>query len=116
MDVNSIQEAVSLRVVADEQLDAARAARAGRAAHTVYGGKEHALRQTVLALAAGNRLDDHQSPGEATLLVISGKVQIGTATSAVEGGDGDYLVIPDEIHNLVALEDSVVLLTVVARR
>jgi quercetin dioxygenase-like cupin family protein len=115
LDVDSIEAAVSLRAVGDEQLDAARAARAGRAAHTVYGGQQRTLRQTVLALAAGNRLDDHRSPGEATILVLSGKVQIGTETSAVQGGDGDYLVIPDEIHNLVALEDSVVLLTVVAR-
>ncbi|PRC42595.1 cupin, partial [Mycobacterium sp. ITM-2017-0098] len=34
----------------------------------------------------------------------------------VEGVIGDFLVIPDEVHNLVAVEDSVVLLTVVARR
>lgn len=108
--------AFSLRRVGDEQLDAARAARAGRAAHTVFGGQDRALRQTVLALAAGNRLDDHQSPGEATLLVLRGKVQIGTATHTVGGAEGDFLVIPDEVHNLVALEDSAVLLTVVAGR
>ena len=109
-------DALSLKSVGDEQLDAARSARAGRAAHTVFGGLDRTLRQTVLALAAGNRLDDHESPGEATLLVLRGRVQIGTATDSVDGGEGDYLVIPDEIHNLVALEDSVVLLTVVARR
>ncbi|PRC50199.1 cupin, partial [Mycobacterium sp. ITM-2017-0098] len=72
------REVVSLRGLADEQLDAARGARAGRAAHTVYGGREHALRQTVLALAEGNRLDDHESPGEATLVVLHGRVQLGT--------------------------------------
>lgn len=109
-------EALSLTGVGDEQLDAARAARAGRAAHTVFGGQGRALRQTVLALAAGSRLDDHQNPGEGTLVVLRGKVQMGTAASSVDGAEGDYLVIPDEIHNLVALEDSVVLLTVVARR
>jgi quercetin dioxygenase-like cupin family protein len=108
-------DAMSLTVVGDEQLETAREARAGRSAHTVYGGSGHALRQTVLALAAGNRLDDHESPGEATLLVLRGKVQIGTPTRVIEGGAGDFLVIPDERHNLVAVEDSAVLLTVVAR-
>lgn len=114
MDVRP--DVVSLKSAGREQLDAARAAHSGRAAHTLFGGKERALRQTLLALAAGNRLDDHQSPGEATLLVVRGKVQIGTATNTAEGGEGDFMVIPDEVHNLVAVEDSVVLLTVVARR
>lgn len=114
MDV--IQDAVSLKALGDEQLEAAKAARAGRSAHTIYGGSDRTLRQTVLALTEGNRLDDHKSPGEATLLVARGRVQIGTATTKVEGAEGDYLVIPDEVHNLVALEDSVVLLSVVARR
>ncbi|PQD99817.1 cupin [Mycobacterium sp. EPG1] len=114
--VDAIQDAVSLWALGDEQLEAARAAHAGRSAHTIYGGSERTLRQTVLALTEGNRLDDHKSPGEATLLVLRGKVQIGTASTTVGGSEGDYLVIPDEIHNLVALEDSVVLLSVVARR
>ena len=66
-------DALSLSAVGDEQLAAATAARAGRAAHTLYGGRDHALRQTVLALAAGHGLDDHESPGEATLLVLRGQ-------------------------------------------
>lgn len=109
-------EALSLSTVGDEQIAAATAATAGRSAKSIFGGSGHTLRQTILALASGHGLDDHESPGEATLLVLRGKVQIGTATDSVDGGEGDYLVIPDEIHNLVALEDSVVLLTVVARR
>ncbi len=108
-------DAISLSALGDEQIAAAAAARAGRAAHTVYGGRDHALRQTVLALASGHGLDDHESPGEATLLVLRGRIRLGTETANVEGGTGDYLVIPDERHNVEALEDSVLLLTVVAR-
>ena len=37
---------------------------------------------------------------------------MGTATDAVEGAEGDFIQIPGERHNLAALEDSVVLLTV----
>ena len=108
-------DAISLSALGDEQIAAATAARAGRAAHTVYGGRDHALRQTILALASGHGLDDHESPGEATLLVLCGRIRLGTATEKVEGAAGDYLVIPDERHNVEALEDSVLLLTVVAR-
>jgi len=106
-------EALSLKTLSDEQLGAARGAHSGRAAHTVYGGHEHKLRQTVIALAEGHRLDDHESPGEATLLVLRGRVRLGTATEAVECAEGDYLLLPLERHDLAALEDSVILLTVV---
>lgn len=107
--------ALSLQRLADEQIEAAKAASAGRSAHTVYGGREHTLRQTVLALAAGHGLDDHESPGEATLLVLRGQVQLNGASASVEGSAGDYLPIPNERHSLAALEDSAVLLTVVAK-
>nr|WP_090341680.1 cupin domain-containing protein [Mycolicibacterium malmesburyense]CRL71650.1 cupin domain-containing protein [Mycolicibacterium malmesburyense] len=107
--------ALSLQQLADEQLAAAKAASSGRSAHTVYGGRDHKLRQTVLALAAGHGLDDHESPGEATLLVLRGRVQLSAVSSSVEGSAGDYLPIPNERHSLAALEDSAVLLTVVAK-
>ena len=48
-------ESLSLTGLADEQIAAAKLAQAGRAAHTVHGGHEHSLRQTVIALAAGQR-------------------------------------------------------------
>jgi quercetin dioxygenase-like cupin family protein len=111
-------EILSLTALADEQLEAARAANAGRAAHTVYGGHDHELRQTVIALTEGNRLDDHESPGQATLLVLRGRVRVATSADdadAVECADGDYLLLPLERHNLAALEDAAVLLTVVKK-
>jgi quercetin dioxygenase-like cupin family protein len=106
-------DAVSLKALVDEQLDAARDAHAGRASHTVYGGQEHKLRQTVIALIEGQQLHDHESPGEATLLVLRGRVRLGTSTDEVECGEGDYVLIPGERHHLSAVEDSAVLLTVV---
>ncbi len=106
-------DALSLRTLVDEQLDAARSAPAGRASHTVYGGREHKLRQTVIAMLEGQLLHDHESPGEATLLVLRGRVRLGTTTEDVECAEGDYLLIPGERHHLTAVEDSAVLLTVV---
>jgi hypothetical protein len=58
---------LSLDAIAREQAKRAAAASSGRSAETVYGGHEHALRQTVLTLTAGSSLDEHQSPGEATV-------------------------------------------------
>ena len=69
-------EKSSLTALARQQLDLARAASSGRSAHTVYGGHEHVLRQTLIALAAGQSLDEHENPGEATIHVLHGRVQL----------------------------------------
>lgn len=106
-------EKISLTALAREHLETARAATSGRSAHTVYGGHEHSLRQTLLALTAGNSLDDHESPGEATVQVLQGRVRLTNAEAGWEGSAGDHLVVPRTRHALSALEDSVILLTVV---
>ena len=105
----------SLTTVAQTQLDVARGASSGRASATVFGGHEHSLRQTVIALVAGEGLQEHESPGEATLQVLSGHVELRCDEATWSGSSGDLLVIPDARHSLAALEDSVVLLTVVKR-
>jgi len=112
MEDLSMQE-VSLTALAEDQLIVARQAHSGRAARTIHGGHEHALRQTVLALLAGRELAEHDSPGEATLQVLCGHVRLTTTSHAWEAMAGDHLTIPPERHALAALEDSVVLLTVV---
>ncbi|BBX29347.1 cupin domain-containing protein [Mycolicibacterium alvei] len=106
-------EKISLTAIARQQLTSALAASNGRSATTVYGGHEHQLRQTVIALKGGTGLDEHESPGEATLQVIDGRVKLATAEASWEGSPGDHIVIPRTRHSLHALENSVVLLTVV---
>ncbi len=107
-------DSVSLSQLAEEQLEAARSSRAGRSAHTVHGGHEHLLRQTLIALVAGAELGEHNSPGQATLQVLRGRVRVSTAEDNWAGAPGDLLVIPAERHGLHADDDSVVLLTVLA--
>lgn len=109
------QTVQSLSTLAEEQLASAKAASSGRSAHTVYGGRGHALRQTLLALAAGRGLDEHESPGEATLLVLRGRVRLSAVSGTVDGIAGDHIAIPAERHSLSALEDSAVVLTVVTK-
>jgi quercetin dioxygenase-like cupin family protein len=105
-------DAISLTDLADEHLALARQASSGRSAHTVSGGHARTLRQTLIALAAGQRLDEHENPGEATLQVLRGRVRITAGTTSSEGAAGDLLAIPDARHALEALDDAAVLLTV----
>jgi len=101
----------SLDELASEHLLRATSNSAGRSTATVYGGGDYALCQTVIALAAGSALGEHQSPGDATLLVLRGKVRLITRDASWEGRSGDLIVVPPARHSLEAFEDSVVLLT-----
>ncbi|GAA2184915.1 hypothetical protein GCM10009848_12250 [Micromonospora lupini] len=105
-------EKYSLDAQAREHLERALAGSAGRSAATVYGGHEHTLRQTIVALRAGTELSDHENPGEATVLVLRGRVELIDATTSWTGRQGDLLIVPQRRHRLSAHEDSVVLLTV----
>ncbi|MGZ4610756.1 MAG: cupin domain-containing protein [Actinomycetes bacterium] len=104
---------ISLDAVVREQREKAATSSSGRSAETIYGGHEKALRQTVIAMNAGVELTEHESPGNATVQVLAGRVELRAATAAWEGRRGDLIVVPDERHALHALEDSAVLLTVV---
>ena len=106
---------MSLDALARELLERARQG-SGRAAETIVGGHEQALRQTLIALSAGAELHEHASPGEATLQVIVGRVRLTAGEDAWEGRIGDLLMIPPVRHGVTAGEDAVVLLTVVKER
>ena len=109
-------EKFSLTALAREQLELAQRASSGRSASTVYGGHEHTLRQTVIALEAGQVLEEHENPGEAPVHVLRGRVRLAAGETSWEGSTGDLLVVPDSRHTLEALEASAVLLTVAIRR
>jgi quercetin dioxygenase-like cupin family protein len=87
----------------------------GRAARTLYGGHEKTLRQTIIALMANHELKEHESPGEATLLVLEGEIRIGAGADSIEGRKGDLIPIPPVRHNLAAITDAVVILSVALR-
>ena len=105
----------SLTELGDQHLEAARSASSGRSAVTVYGGQEHDMRQTLIALAEGRSLGEHESPGEASLQVLRGSVRLSAGDEHWTGREGDYLVIPPARHDLHADSDAVVLLTVATR-
>ncbi len=105
-------EKSSLTALVRQQLNLAQQASSGRSASTVYGGHEHILRQTVIALDAGRQLAEHENPGEATVHVLHGRVRLAAGDTSWDGSTGDLLIVPDSPHTLEALEAAVVLLTV----
>ena len=102
---------VDLAVLAAELLDTAAAAHAHRAARTLPHPVD-GLRHTVIALTAGSALDEHESPGSASLLVLRGRVRLVTGDDGTDLGEHEISPIPDSRHSLHAEEDSVVLLSV----
>ena len=106
---------LSLEAHAREQLKIAKQSTNGRSSTTIYGGHEHALRQTLIALVAGTALGEHESPGEATVHVLSGRVRLDSGKDSWDGRTGDLIIVPSARHDLLAVEDAVVLLTVVKK-
>lgn len=106
---------LSLDAMAREQAQRAGSAASGRAAETIYGGHDKSLRQTVIALAAGSVLNEHENPGEATIVVLGGRVRLICDAASWDGRRGDFLVVPPARHSLEALTDAQVLLTVAVR-
>lgn len=106
---------VSIEALARQLMTTARDADSGRAASTVFGGHEHAMRQTLVAVRAGCRLDHHENPGEATVYVVTGRVRLTAGADQWEGRTGDLIIVPQGRHGLDAIEDSAVLLSAVPR-
>ena len=77
-----------LTALVREHLLVAEGASSGRSSHTVYGGHEHVLRQTLIALAAGQSLEEHANPGEATVHVLHGHVKLASGVNTWEGSPG----------------------------
>ena len=102
---------LSLDALGREHLERAQEASSGRSSSTVFGGHEQVLRQTVVALREGSSMKEHDSPGEATIIVLSGRVLLSTDSTTWEGRKNDLLIVPAERHSLEALMDAVVVLT-----
>lgn len=105
----------SLTALADGLLSHTLSAPSHRGIRTVDGGRPHLLNQTMIALARGQRLDEHNDPGEATVQVLRGRVRVTAGDDTTDGFPGQLLIVPGARHTVTALEDAVVLLTVAKR-
>ncbi|MFB9909644.1 LuxR family transcriptional regulator [Allokutzneria oryzae] len=101
-----------LRSLAGELLARASAEPSGRATHVFRASPRGLLSQVLLALAAERQLSEHENPGEAFLHVLIGRVRLSAGEDEWELGPDGHVVIPQRRHRLVALEDSVALLTI----
>jgi quercetin dioxygenase-like cupin family protein len=70
------------------------------------------LRQTVIGMSHGARLAEHESPGEATIQVLHGRVRMTAGGHSWEARTADLLIVPDSRHSLEALQASAAVLTV----
>ena len=86
--------------------------KSGRAAETVYGGHQKVLRQTMVALTAGTKLGKHDSPGDATVLVVTGRLKLVSGDLTWEGRPGTMIAVPAQRYRVEAVTDAAFLLSV----
>lgn len=104
--------AFDLHAASSELLAQAGELSAGRCARTLTPGAGAVLKQTLLALRAGATLGEHVAPGPATIHVLKGQVTMRSDHGEVELRDHGWAVIPTGPHDLRAVTDTAVLLTV----
>jgi quercetin dioxygenase-like cupin family protein len=105
-------DVTSINALAADQLAKATTAGGGRSSVTVYGRPGARLRQTLIALGAGQVMGEHKSPGDASVLCLQGRVLLRAGESQVELGPGALVAVPPQRHDLEALEPAILLLTV----
>ncbi|GAA1222203.1 MULTISPECIES: cupin [Streptomyces] len=100
-----------LNALADKHVAAARTSPHGRSAHLLL--REETLRQSVIALTAGEVLEEHNAPPAATLQILRGEVVLTAVSGDVTLTEGRLHALPQERHGLRAVTDAAVLLTAV---
>jgi quercetin dioxygenase-like cupin family protein len=105
-------DVVAINTIGHQQLTRAESAPSGRSALTVYGRSGARLRQTVVALAEGQVMGEHKSPGDASLFCVDGRVIVHAGGHHAELARGDLVALPPQRHDVEAVVASILLLTV----
>ena len=106
-------DTVVLGEVADELIADLPRHHAGRTARTLITGES--LRATVIALADGNELAEHDAPHAATRQVLRGSVRLRAGDREWPLTEGQLATIPSERHSVHADSDTAFLLSVALR-
>ncbi|MCA2219427.1 cupin domain-containing protein [Jidongwangia harbinensis] len=104
-----------MTALADGLLSHALSASSRRDIRTIDGGRPHLLYQSVIALARGQRIEEHDHPGEATVQVLRGRVRVTAGEDTTDVSTGQLVIVSGVRHSVTALEDAVVLLSVARR-
>lgn len=91
-------------------LEKARSSGRGRAVRAVV--RQPGQNMILLGLPAGGGLPEHDAPGPASLLCLSGEVTLSTAEGSWTLPAGTAHAIPPARHDVAAAVDSVCVLTV----
>ncbi|BBL78655.1 hypothetical protein RxyAA322_05090 [Rubrobacter xylanophilus] len=79
--------------------------------------KGEGMNVVLLAMGAGDRLNEHAAPGPFGLTVLEGRVRFEAAGEASEVGEGVLITCDAGVrHSVEALEDALCLLTVAGAR
>lgn len=109
-DQDARPDIVQLTDLGNELLAEAREHHSRRSARTLQSGTS--MRVTLIALALGAELAEHEAPPAASLQVILGRVRLHTEEQQWRLGEGDIVAIPPHRHGLEAITETAVLLTV----
>jgi quercetin dioxygenase-like cupin family protein len=114
--MSEAMSSVDLNELINELLAAAGGTSSGRATRVFRAVPGGQLSQVLLVLRDGRELSEHENPGEALLHVLRGRVRLTAGDERCDLSANEHIVIPQQRHGLLALEDAAVLLTVVASR
>ncbi len=101
---------VDLAAEGERLLEKARTSGRGRAVRSVV--RQPGQNMILLGLPAGGGLPEHDAPGPASLLCLSGEVTLSTADASWVLPAGTAHAIPPARHDVLAAVDSVCVLTV----
>jgi quercetin dioxygenase-like cupin family protein len=83
----------------------------GHSARTLV--KYDDLRVVLMAMAAGQGMPQHKSEGRITVHVVSGHIQLGVSDKTFDLRAGGLLALDRAVpHDVIAIEESVFLLTI----
>ena len=112
VDLNvSATKGFPLMSMAEKLMDEADTATSGRASLTLAHGDEMTL--VLVALKAGNTLEEHSAPAAATVITVSGNIIFTTSAEKITLEQGEAVTFTaDVVHAVYASEDSAFLIVI----